>query len=214
MTVAAITVARSKSVTVVTPEVGYDRGMGRWQPDARGRLTKAAFELYGERGFEQTTVAEIAERAGLTERTFFRHFVDKREVLFAGAGALNELLVGTIAEAPEGLAPIEAAAAGVEAAGAFLQEGRELAKQRQAIILASPELQERELIKLAALAAALADALRARGVEDPVASLAAEAAITAFKVAFGRWVGEDDPPDLPRLVRESLQELRAVTASA
>ena len=63
--------------------------MGRWEPDARGRLVKAAMELYGERGFEQTTVAEIAERAGLTERTFFRHFADKREVLFAGAGALR-----------------------------------------------------------------------------------------------------------------------------
>jgi AcrR family transcriptional regulator len=177
-------------------------------------LTKAAFELYGERGFEQTTVAEIAERAGLTERTFFRHFADKREVLFAGAGALNELLVSTVAEAPDRLTPIEAAAAGVEAAGALLQEGRAFSKQRQAIIAASPELQERELIKLAALATALADALRARGVKDPVASLAAEAAITAFKVAFGRWVSEDDQPDLPRLIRESLDELRAVTASA
>jgi AcrR family transcriptional regulator len=214
MTVAAITVARMKSVTVVTTDVGYDRVMGRWQPDARGRLMKAAFELYGERGFEQTTVAEIAERAGLTERTFFRHFADKREVLFAGADALEELLVSTVAEAPARLTPIEAAAAGVVAAGAFLQEGRAFSKQRQAIIAASPELQERELIKLASLASALADALRARGVEDPVASLAAEAAITAFKVGFGRWVGEDDQPELPRLIRDSLNELRAVTAGA
>ncbi len=213
MTVAAITVARMKTVTDVTAEVGYDRDMGRWEPNARGRLTKAAFELYGERGFEQTTVAEIAERAGLTERTFFRHFADKREVLFAGAAALNELLVSTVAEAPGGLTPIEAAAAGVEAAGAFLQEGRELSKQRQSIIAASSELQERELIKLASLADALAGALRARGVEDPAASLAAEAGIAVFKVAFTRWVGEDDRPDLPRLIRESLDELRVVTAS-
>jgi AcrR family transcriptional regulator len=203
-----------KSVTVFTTSVGYDRVMGRWQPDARGRLMKAAFELYGERGFEQTTVAEIAERAGLTERTFFRHFADKREVLFAGADALNELLLRTVAEAPDSLTAIEAAAAGVEAAGAFLQEGREFAKQRQAIIAASPELQERELIKLASLAGALAGALRLRGVKDPAASLAAEAAITVFKVAFGRWVGERGQSDLPRLIRESLEELRTVTASA
>ena len=99
--------------------------MGRWEPDARGRLEQAALALYGERGFEQTTVAEIAERAGLTERTFFRHFADKREVLFAGAGALQELLVSTVASAPDSAAPIDAVAAALEAAGALLQERRE-----------------------------------------------------------------------------------------
>src|SRR4051794_13163473 len=119
--------------------------MGRWEPDARGRLERAALELYRERGFEQTTVAEIAKRAGLTERTYFRHFADKREVLFAGAGTMRELLVSTVAEAPDDLAPIEAAVAGVEAAGAVIQERRELARQRQAIIAANAELQEREL---------------------------------------------------------------------
>jgi AcrR family transcriptional regulator len=187
-------------------------GMGRWEPNARGRLVQAAFALYGERGFEQTTVAEIAQRAGLTERTFFRHFADKREVLFAGADALRELLVSTVAKAPGSLAPIDAAAAGLEAAGALIQEGRELAHQRQAIIAASAELQERELIKLASLASALAEALRGRGVEDPAASLTAEAGIAVFKVAFERWVDETNQQDLPRLIRESLDELRAVTA--
>jgi AcrR family transcriptional regulator len=186
--------------------------MGRWQPDARGRLAQAAFALYHERGFEQTTVAEIAERAGLTERTFFRHFADKREVLFAGAPALQELLVRTVAEAPASLAPIEAAAAGLEAAGAFIQEGEGLAQQRQAIIAASAELQERELIKLASLAAALAAALRTRGVEEPAASLTAEAGIAVFKVAFESWVAGDTRNDLPRRIRASLDELKAVTA--
>ncbi len=186
--------------------------MGRWEPNARGRLMQAAFALYGERGFEQTTVAEIAERAGLTERTFFRHFADKREVLFAGADALRELLVSTVAEAPGSLAPIDAAAAGLEAAGAFIQEGGELASQRQAIIASSTELRERELIKLASLAAALAEALRRRGVEDPAASLTAEAGMAVFKVAFDRWVTETNQQDLPRLIRESLDELKAVTA--
>jgi AcrR family transcriptional regulator len=186
--------------------------MGRWQPDARGRLMQAAFELYGERGFEQTTVAEIAARAGLTERTFFRHFADKREVLFGGAGAMEELLVTTVANAPRGLAPIEAAAAGIEAAGAFIQEGGELPRQRQAIIDASVELQERELIKLASLASALAQALRGRGVAEPAASLAAEAGIAVFRIAFERWIDETDGQDLPGLMRESLDELRVVTA--
>jgi AcrR family transcriptional regulator len=184
--------------------------MGRWEPDARGRLERAALELYGERGFEQTTVAEIAKRAGLTERTFFRHFADKREVLFAGAGTMRELLVSTVAEAPDGLAPIEAAVAGVEAAGAVIQERRELARQRQAIIAANAELQERELAKLASLSAALADALHRRGVGDPEASLAAEVAIAVFKVGFERWVDETNERALPQLVRESLDDLRAV----
>jgi AcrR family transcriptional regulator len=173
---------------------------------------QAAFELYGERGFEQTTVAEIAKRAGLTERTFFRHFADKREVLFASGERLRELLVGTVAGAPASLAPIEAVTAGLQAIGALLQEGREFSRQRQAIIASSAELQERELIKLASLASALAEALRDRGVEDPIASLTAEAGITVFKVAFERWVEAADRPDLPRLIRESLAELRAVTA--
>src|ERR1700686_2348473 len=99
--------------------IGYDRRMGRWEPGARGRLEQAAMELYSERGFEQTTVAEIAERAGLTERTFFRYFADKREVLFNGAGALQELLVSAVAEAPSSLAPIDAVAVGLQATGAF-----------------------------------------------------------------------------------------------
>jgi AcrR family transcriptional regulator len=173
---------------------------------------QAAFALYSERGFEQTTVAEIAVRAGLTERTFFRHFADKREVLFAGAEALQELLVSTVANAPASFAPIDAAAAGLEAAGAFIQGGGDLARERQAIIASSAELQERELIKLASLAAALAETLRRRGVADPVASLTAEAGIAVFKVAFERYVEESNEEELPRLILASLDDLKAVTA--
>src|SRR3954466_2895609 len=120
MSVPVITVA-PMSATVIN----YHPSMVRWEPDSRGRLEQAAFELYGERGFEQTTVAEIAKRAGLTERTFFRHFVDKREVLFWGQGALRELLVRTVADAPDSAAPIDAITAALEAAGARFQERRE-----------------------------------------------------------------------------------------
>ncbi len=188
--------------------------MTRWQPDARGRLERAALELYSERGFEQTTVAEIAERAGLTERTFFRHFADKREVLFGGAGGLQQLLVDAVADAPESLAPIDVVAVGLDAAAALLGERREFAMQRQSIIAANAELQERELIKLASLAAAIADVLRRRGVGDPAASLTAEAGIAVFKVAFERWVEQGSRQGLRELMRDSLEQLQSVTAAS
>src|SRR3954454_21225053 len=139
--------------------------MSRWEADGHGRLERAALALYGERGFDNTTVAEIAQRAGVTERTFFRHFADKREVLFPPEGAqhLQELLVGAVATAPVSMALIDVVAAGLEAAAAPLQARRDWARQRAAIIAANPELRERELIKLTAWSAALADALQRRG---------------------------------------------------
>src|ERR1700677_1217060 len=185
--------------------------MSRWQPDARGRLERAAMELYSERGFEQTTVAEIAARAGLTERTFFRHFADKREVLFWGAASLQDLLVGTLASTPDSVAPIDAIAAALAKAGAMLQERREYAGQRQVVIASNTELQERELIKLASLAAALAGTLRQRGVREPAASLAAEAGVAVFKIAFEAWTDETSERDFADLIRESFDELKAVT---
>ena len=196
------------SVAVIT----YDQGMGRWEPDSRGRLEQAALALYSERGFDNTTVAEIAARAGVTERTFFRYFADKREVLFSGAGTLQELLVNAVVGAPDSVTPIDAVAAAFEAAGAMLQERREFSRQRQAVIVASTELRERELIKLASLAVAVANALRLRGVAGPAASLTAEAGVAVFRVAFERWVHEGNQRDLPQLIHESLDQLRAVTA--
>ncbi len=192
--------------------IEYDRSMVRWQPDSRGRLERAAMELYRERGFEQTTVAEIAERAGLTERTFFRYFADKREVLFNGAGQLQELIVNAVLDAPASLAAIDAVAVGLEAAGELFQGRRELALQRQSIIAANAELQERELIKLASLGAAIADALRRRGLGDRAADLTSEAGIAVFKITFERWVDEDNQLDFGQLIQESLVELKAVTA--
>jgi AcrR family transcriptional regulator len=169
-------------------------------------------ELYSERGFEQTTVAEIAKRAGVTERTFCRYFADKREVLFSGADALKELLVSEVAGAPASTSPLEAVAAALEVAGARLQERRDFARKRQAVITANAELQERELIKLASLAAAMAAVLRTRGVSDPTASLAAEAGIAVFKVAFETWVGADVDRDLPQVICASIEELQSVAS--
>jgi AcrR family transcriptional regulator len=192
--------------------IEYDRRVGRWEAGARGRLEQAALALYGERGFEQTTVAEIAERAGLTERTFFRYFADKREVLFSGADTLQELLVSSIAAAPDSAAPIDSVIAALESAGAVLQQRRDFSLKRQAVIAANAGLHERELIKLATLASALCDALRRRGVREPTASLAAEAGITVFRIAFERWINDTRRRDLPQHIRESFDELKTVTA--
>jgi AcrR family transcriptional regulator len=194
-------------------------GMGRWEPNARGRLQQAAFELFAERGFEQATVTEIAKRAGLTERTFYRHFADKPEVFFAGLDELSVSLLAAIAAAPDAAAPIEVVGAALETVTTDLQDHRGGARLRQGIIAANAELQERELIKLARTADAIADALRRRGVKDPTARLAAEAGIAVFRTAWGQWASDGadgadgaGDPSLPRLIRESLSALKAVTA--
>ncbi len=172
----------------------------------------AGLELYLERGYEQTTVAEIAKRAGLTERTFFRHFADKREVLFGGSASLQELLVSTVAGAPPVTHPLDAVALAIGAAAARLQERRDYARKRNAVIAANAELRERELIKLASLASAIAEELRRRGVKEPAASLTAEAGIAVFKVAFETWVDASNEQEFTQIIRESVDELRAVTA--
>jgi AcrR family transcriptional regulator len=188
--------------------------MVRWQPDASLRLSEAALSLYAERGFDATTVAEIAERAGLTKRTFFRYFADKREVLFGGATDLRDMFVDATAAAPASATPIEAAlAAALGPAAEMFSERQDFARQRQAIIAANPELQERELIKLSSMAEAIAAALRGRGVPEEAATLAAQTAMTIFQVAFERWVDQPDPHALPRLISESLAELQLLTGA-
>ncbi|AZQ75023.1 TetR family transcriptional regulator [Streptomyces luteoverticillatus] len=187
--------------------------MGRWEPNARGRLANAALELYNEHGFEQTTVMEIAKRAGLTERTFFRHYADKREVLFAGAPAMRELLVAAVTDAPPSAPPVDALAAGLDAVCEMFVGRREYARKRQAVILANAELHERELVKLATLSAAVAEALRRRGVTEPAASLTAEAGIAVFKIGFKRWVAEAEEREMTQVMRETLDQLKNLTTS-
>jgi len=187
--------------------------MGRWAPDSRGRLQEAALALYAERGFDQTTAAEIATRAGLTERTFFRHFADKREVLFGGSELLQERIVTGVAEAPDGYTPLEAVACGLEAAAAMLgQNRRDLAAQRYAVIAANAELREREVAKLATYAAAVAATLRQRGVGEPQATLAADAGMSVFRVAIERWANSDDDRSLSVITTDFMADLRAVAA--
>ncbi|SMG51433.1 TetR family transcriptional regulator [Paraburkholderia susongensis] len=188
--------------------------MGRWEPNAENRFRAAAIELFGEIGYEQTTVAAIAERAGLTARTFFRYFADKREVLFNGSEHLQQTMVDALADAPAEASAVDAIAAALMKAGEFFDDDlRPFSRLRSTVIAANADLRERELIKLARLSAALAQALRERGVGEPDASLAAEAGIAVFRVAFAQWVGEDERRSYGGIVQESLARLRTLVAN-
>jgi AcrR family transcriptional regulator len=187
--------------------------MSRWEPDAHGRLMGAAIELFDEQGYEATTVAEIAERAGLTKRTFFRYFSDKREVLFSGSQELEGLWLGGMAAAPADASPLAVVMAGLDPVAEMFTERHPFAGLRAQIIVANPELQERELIKLQRLAAAIKGALVERGISVHAAMLAAQTGVTVFHVAFAQWVQQNDSTALRRLIDESLRELRSVTGS-
>jgi len=185
--------------------------VGRWEPDSRGRLQEVALALFAERGFDQTTVAEIAARAGLTERTFFRQFADKREVLFGGSAILKERILEGVAAAPPGDGPLDAVARGLDAAAAMLGESRrDLTRRRQAVIAANPELRERELAKLADYAAAITQVLHERDVEEPAATMAADGGMTILRVALDRWANAVDDSELRDVVRDCVAQLRAV----
>jgi AcrR family transcriptional regulator len=187
--------------------------MSRWKPDAEGRLMSAAITLFDEQGYEETTVAQIAEAAGLTKRTFFRYFSDKREVLFGGSPELERRWLEGMAAAPPDASPLAVVLAGLDPVAEMFVERHDFARVRSRIIVANPELQERELIKLQNLAGAIKAALGDRGVSSNAAMLAAQAGVTVFHVAFARWVEQDDPTAFRRLIDESLEELRSVTAA-
>jgi AcrR family transcriptional regulator len=187
--------------------------MSRWKPDAEGRLIKAAITLFDEQGYEETTVAQIAEAAELTKRTFFRYFSDKREVLFNGSQELQERWIGGIEAAPPDSTPIVAVSAGLDQVAELFADRHAFARMRARIVAANSELQERELIKLQSLADAIKAALVDRGLSVNAAILASQAGVTVFHVAFARWVEQDDPVAFKGLMDEALQELRSVTAA-
>jgi AcrR family transcriptional regulator len=188
--------------------------MARWQPDADRRLALAALELFAERGYENTTVIEIAERAGLTKSTFFRHFPDKREVL-SGGNTMPRLLAEGIAAAPANVRPLEAVAYALDMAGqeVFVPTHRDFGVCRRAVISASAELQEREALKGLALVASIAEALRLRGVPDITAQMAAQTGTLALKLAYDRWLESDDEAEFGTVARRTLDELQTATAA-
>lgn len=165
--------------------------MASREDDVRSRLQSAALELFSERGYDRTTASTIAARAGVTERTFFRYFTDKREVLFDGEAMVREALVASVADAPAGLGSLDTLLRAFELFRPMLESKWSYAKPRQDLIAATPALYERELAKIAALADALAAALRARNVSDPRATLAARTGMAAFAYVVFAWL--DDP---------------------
>ncbi|MFE2424940.1 TetR/AcrR family transcriptional regulator [Streptomyces hokutonensis] len=190
--------------------------MARWQPGAAQRLVVAAVDLFTEQGYDATTVTQIAERAGVTKSTFFRHFADKRELLVAGQETLSRLLADGITEAPASASPLQAVAAGlVRASSAMGPTNRELGPRIKAAVAASTELQERDTLKSVGLAAAMTAALIARGVPDPTAHLAGELGVLAFKRGYAQWSesDRDDAEGLAPHALAALEDLRAATAS-
>ena len=182
--------------------------MGRWEPGARERLQGAALALYSSKGYEVTTVAEIAQAAGLTERTFYRHFADKREVLFTVYDQFTQPFIDGVNAAPEGAPPMQlVTSAVIGAAGFFTADRRPYSRTRQGVIVANPELHERELLKLASLAATLADALRKRGVADPAATLSAELGVTVYRVSFELWIAEGESREMADIERAVFAEV-------
>ncbi len=161
------------------------------EDDVRVRLQRTALALFRERGYDRTTAAEIAAQAGVTERTFFRHFPDKREVLFDGEATLRDLLTSSIAGAPDGLGPLDTLFRAFRSVRPVLEDNRPFSKPRHEVISGTPALRERELTKMAVLAEALAAALKARGVADLQAVLAARTGMAAFVQATISWL--DDP---------------------
>ncbi|MFG1710700.1 TetR/AcrR family transcriptional regulator [Nonomuraea sp. M3C6] len=189
--------------------------MARWEPGAPERLQKAALELFATRGYEQTTATEIAQSVGLTERTFFRHFSDKREVLFYGQDVFVQAFLDGVDTAPSGASPIEIVACALQsAASLFPDERRPHSRQRQSVIEQNPALQERESHKLASLATTVADALRARGVDELAATLAAESGATVFGIAFTQWIREGEQRSLADISAHVLRELLTLTGKA
>lgn len=188
--------------------------MARWDPGAEERLKRAALELYLEQGYENVTVTQIAERAGLTRRSYFRYFPDKREVLFAGSERLPPALAEAVRTADPDTAPLTAALDALARVGAKLVEHADGAKERRTVIDASPELQERERTKTAAITAAIRDALKQRHVDAGTADLIAQLATMAFHNAFQRWIDAKGRAPFPNCLDAVTDELRAALGGA
>lgn len=193
----------------------YGSTMARWDPGTEERLKRAALDLFTEHGYDDVTVTHIAERAGITRRSYFRYFPDKREVLFAGSDGLPPALAEAVAAADASLPPLAAVLDAFTRVGAELVEHLDHVAERRAVIEASAELQERERTKTAALGEAVEAALRGRGVEADAARLVTHIGNVVFQNAFARWAeagGEQDFASCLQAVTESLRDTLGAAA--
>jgi AcrR family transcriptional regulator len=181
--------------------------MSRWQPDARDRIERAALDLFSERGFDSVTVPEITARAGLTTRTFHRHFADKREVLFADADQMPALATQLVLDAPPGLGPVGVVAHGLPVIAAAFDGRLEQLKQRKTVISGHDGLRERELRKMEELTGAIAAAFERRGVDQLTAALVAETAVGVVKTGLRCWLESDGRTALLTIMTGSLARL-------
>jgi AcrR family transcriptional regulator len=187
--------------------------VSRWAPNARERLEDAALDLFVENGYEETTVAQIADRAGMNRATFFRHFADKREVLFGGQDVLAGLFAGAIRAASPGATLTECLRAALAAAEvAMTPQLRAAAVRRRLVVAANSELQERGLLKHARVTASITAALRERGTDELTARLGAETGMLAFSVAFERWLKANDDEPFAPVADAALSDLQARAA--
>ena len=189
--------------------------MSRWRPDARERLATAALELFTEQGFAHTTVPQITERAGLTTRTFFRHFSDKREVLFDAEGDMPALVDSQMAAAPAGLDPMALIESGLREVAHHRFEGlHDYLRTRRAVIRSDDGLRERELRKSDVLAQAIIRGFRGRGLQPLDAAVAAQIAVATLYLAIDQWLDQEHPDPLASHVSTTLNTLRSITTSA
>jgi AcrR family transcriptional regulator len=185
--------------------------VARWEPGAGQRLQAAALALFQERGYHDVTVAEIAERAGLTRRTFFNHFADKREIFFAGAAVFRDAVVNYLAKVEQGVDPLDAAATALTNAGIDIGDYREYAAALRAIVDSSAEMRERELAKMADITDVLTKGLQARDLDRRSAWLVASCAVAAYQDAWQLW-GENPTGDFAALMSQAITQLRTAVA--
>jgi AcrR family transcriptional regulator len=184
----------------------------RWSPDARGRLERAAFELFAEQGYQATTVPQITARAGLATRTFFRYFTDKREVIFAG-DEIPDLARAAIEAAPQGVAPLDIVVHGLRAVADERFEGRhgEVGSVRR-LVLSESSLRERDARKRADLTDAVREAFVNRGLDPSEAAVIAETTVMLFHLALEAWLTGPAGRRMADVVDEQLSVLRGVLA--
>ncbi|MEZ0110944.1 AcrR family transcriptional regulator [Catenulispora sp. EB89] len=181
--------------------------MPRWEPSAEDRLRESALALFLERGYENVTVSDITDHAGLTRRTFSRYFADKRDVLFVGSERLPAVISQAVRDADPALGPAEALIAGLADTAALLAKQVPRSPERRRVVAGSTELRERELGKFVAVTDALAETLRARGATEVGARMLAEVGVAVFRAAFARWTEEPDGADFPVYIMEAASEL-------